>query len=357
MSPHFNCTYMALIPKVDNPEVASQFRHIALCNFGYKILTKIISNRLKLFMSDLITENQSAFVSGRQIQDNILVVHEYFHRLKMLRTGTNGELALKLDMNKAYDRVDWHFLEKVLLKMGFQLSWVRIVMDCVSSVSMALIINGSLGKRFQPSRGLHQGDPLSPFLFLFINGVLSSMINKMCDQNVLDAVRITENGPLVSHFFFADDSLFFLKASLYNCETLSDTFHLYCTTSGQSINVNKSSLYFSPNTRQEIVHLLSLVLNMKAVDDPGMYLGLPTVWGRSKVAALKYVKEKINKRIVGWNSSSLTQAGKEIMIKAVAFTVPAYPMMVFKFPNSLCNQISSSLSKFWWGNSHSSGVH
>ncbi|KAL6225596.1 hypothetical protein ACLB2K_004445 [Fragaria x ananassa] len=333
MSPHFNCTYLALIPKVDNPEVASQFRPIALCNFGYKILTKIISNRLKLFMPDLITENQSAFVSGRQIQDNILVAHKCFHRLKMLRMGTNGELVLKLDMNKAYDRVDWHFLEKVLLKMGFQLSWVRIVMDCVSSVSMASIINGSPGKRFQPSRGLRQGDPLSPFLFLFINDVLSSMINKMCDQNL----------------FFADDFLFFLKASLYNCEALSDTLHLYCTALGQSINVNKSSLYFSPNTRQEIVHLLSLVLNMKVVDDQGMYLGLPTVWGRSKVAALKYVKEKINKRIVGWNSSSLTQAGKEIMIKAVAFAVPAYPMMVFKFPNSVCNQISSLLSKFWWG--------
>ncbi|KAL6214021.1 hypothetical protein ACLB2K_013459 [Fragaria x ananassa] len=139
----------------------------------------------------------------------------------MLRSGTNGELALKLDMNKAYDRVDWHFLEKVLLKMGFQLSWVRMVMDCVSSVSMALIINGSPGKRFQPSRGLRQGDPLSPFLFLFINDVLSSMINKMCDQKLLDAVRITENGPRVSHLFFADDSLFFLKASLYNCKALS----------------------------------------------------------------------------------------------------------------------------------------
>lgn len=201
MSPHINCTYLALIPKVDNPEVASQFRPIALCNFGYKILTKIISNKLKLFMPDLITENQSAFVSGRQIQDNILVAHKCFHRLKMLRTGTEGELAL-LDMNKAYDRVDWQFLEKVLLKMGFQRNWVRIVMDCASSVSMALIINGSPGKRFQHTRGLRQGDPLSPFLFLFINDVLSSMINKMCDQNLLDAVRITENGPLVSHLFF-----------------------------------------------------------------------------------------------------------------------------------------------------------
>ncbi|KAL6142234.1 hypothetical protein ACLB2K_060517 [Fragaria x ananassa] len=311
MSPHFNCTYLALIPKVDNPEVASQFRPIALCNF-YKILTKIISNRLKLLMPYLITENQSAFVSGLQIQDNILVVHECFHRLKMLRTGTDGELALKLDMNKAYDRVDWHFLEKVLLKMGFQLSWVRIVMDCVSLVYMALIINGSLGKRFQPSLGLRQGDPLSPFMFLFINDVLSSMINKMCDQNLLDAVRIIENGPLVSHLFFADDSLFFLKASLYNCEAIFDSLHLYYTASSQSINVNKSSLYFSLNIRQEIVHFLSLVLNMKVVDDPGMYLGLPTVWGRSKMATLKYVKEKINKRIMGCNSSSLTQAGKKL---------------------------------------------
>lgn len=124
----FNNTFIALIPKVDVPQSASQFRPIALCNFSYKIITKIISTRLKRFMPMLISENQSAFVSDRQIQDNILVTHELFHRLKLLKSGDSGEFALKLDMIKAYDRVDWGFLKAVLLKMGFHHSWVQLVM-------------------------------------------------------------------------------------------------------------------------------------------------------------------------------------------------------------------------------------
>ncbi|XP_024179118.1 uncharacterized protein LOC112185138 [Rosa chinensis] len=122
----FNATYIALIPKVEVPQLATHFRPIALCNFAYKILTKIISTRLRPFMPSLISENQSAFVSGRQIQDNILVAHELFHHLKLLKAGSDGEFAIKLDMNKAYDRVDWKFLELVLLKMGFHHLWFDV---------------------------------------------------------------------------------------------------------------------------------------------------------------------------------------------------------------------------------------
>ncbi|XP_062014406.1 uncharacterized protein LOC133730919 [Rosa rugosa] len=353
----FNCTNIALIPKVDVPQLASHFRPIALCNFAYKILTKIISNRLKPFMPDLISENQSAFVTGRQIQDNILVAHEMFHHLKLLKGAQGGEFALKLDMNKAYDRVDWDFLRLVMLKMGFHPTWVQLVMSCVTTASLAIIVNGAPGKKFKPTRGLRQGDPLSPFLFLFINDVLSSMIRKICSNNLLDAIRIGVNGPLVSHLFFADDSIFFLKATPYNCEVLLDTLNSYCSASGQSVNHQKSSLFFSPNTSPDVVLHISSILGMGAVLDPGRYLGLPTIWGRSKVAALSYVKDSIEKKISGWHQSSLSHAGKETLIKSVALAVPAYPMTVFKFPVSLCNQINSSLANFWWGTSATKGIH
>lgn len=179
-----NRTHLTLIPKVKAPVNASQFRPIALCNFSYKILTKLMVNRLKPFMPSLITENQSAFVSDRQIQDNIIVAHELFHHLKLTRSGHCGAFGLKLDMNKAYDRVEWNFLEAVLRKMGFSHKWVSLVMGCVSTSTLSVLINGKAGSFFKPSRGLRQGDPLSPFLFLFVNDVLSKMIIKACHSSL-----------------------------------------------------------------------------------------------------------------------------------------------------------------------------
>ncbi|KAL6219013.1 hypothetical protein ACLB2K_012220 [Fragaria x ananassa] len=189
----FNHTFIVLIPKVEAPEHAFKFRPIALCNFAYKILMKIISNRLKPMMPNLISENQSAFVEGRQIQDNTVIAHECFHHLKLLRSKGDEELALKLDMNKAYDRVEWSFLQQVLVKMGFHSTWVPLVMSCVTTVSMAMLVNGSPGKTFKPTRRLRQGDPLSPFLFLFVNNVLSCMIRKACSENLLNAIRASWN--------------------------------------------------------------------------------------------------------------------------------------------------------------------
>lgn len=148
-----NQTHIALIPKVKNPTKAAQFRPIALCNFSYKILSKVLVNRLKHLMPVLISKTQSAFVQECQIQDNIIVAHEVFHPsfspklhyLKLRKSGTDGAFGLKLDMNKAYDRVEGSFLEKVLHKMGFSSCWTSLVMNCVSSVSYFVMLIGKAG--------------------------------------------------------------------------------------------------------------------------------------------------------------------------------------------------------------------
>lgn len=140
------------------------------------------------------------------------------------------------------------------------------------------ILNGKPGPcRFKPSLGLRQGDHVSLFLFLFVNDVLSEMMNKACHANLLSPVRIGQLQLPISHIFFADDSLFFLDATLDNCLHLSDILDTFCSASGQLINVNKSSIYFSPNTSHHVAHLLSSVLQMQVVLDPGKYLGLPTI--------------------------------------------------------------------------------
>lgn len=127
---------------------------------------------MKVILPSIISHYQNAFIPGCQIQDNILLAHESYHYLKLKREGGNHELALKLDMNKAYDRVEWDFLEAALVRFGLNHGWVRLVMECVTTVTFSIVLNGNAGEFFKPNRGLRQRDHLSPYLFLIISEVL-----------------------------------------------------------------------------------------------------------------------------------------------------------------------------------------
>ncbi|KAF7807956.1 reverse transcriptase [Senna tora] len=185
-----NKTNLVLIPKVDRPESVGHFCLISLCNFSYKILSKVITNRMKDLLPKFISQHQRAFVSGRLIQDNIVIAHEVFHYLKEKRRGGNYEYALKMDMNKAYDHFVWDFLSEVLLKLGFDWRWVQIVMGCVSSVNFSLLLSGSS-----------------------VGDVLSTMISHHVLIGELKGVKLARYGPTLSHCYFADDALFFMKAA------------------------------------------------------------------------------------------------------------------------------------------------
>jgi hypothetical protein len=211
---------MVLIPKIDDPELVTQFCPIGLCNVIYKIIFKMLAGRLKDILLEIISPMRSAFIPGRLITDNVLVAYESIHAIKNRRSGLVGTCAVNFDMHKAYDRVEWIFLENMMRKLNFTERWIGLMVACVSLVRYQVRFNSEETEIFTPTRGLRQGDPLSPYLFLLSVVGLSSLL--LYDEEVggIDRVRVCRNAPSISHLLFANDSLILMKADMNNATSL-----------------------------------------------------------------------------------------------------------------------------------------
>uniref|UniRef100_A0A2N9F204 Reverse transcriptase domain-containing protein n=1 Tax=Fagus sylvatica TaxID=28930 RepID=A0A2N9F204_FAGSY len=266
-----NHTYITLIPKIQNPEVVVDFRPISLCNVIYKIISKVLANRLKILLPKIVSESQSAFVPGRLITDNILVAFETLHHMQHQKKGRIDSMALKLDMS------------------------------------------------------------------------------------ALKGVSISRGGPKITHLFFADDSLLFCKATTADVERIQGILSQYERASGQQINRQKTTIFFSKSTPQSAQAAVQNMLGVPAIKQYERYLGLPSFIGRAKYSSFAQIKERVWSKLKGWKEKLISQAGREILIKSVAQAIPAYAMSCFRLPNRLIQEIEVLIRRFWWGQSGDKG--
>ena len=308
-----NTTFITLIPKIKHPKKVADFRPISLRNFIYNLISKVVVNRLKKFLTQAIPESQSAFLSGRLITDNILVAFETLHYLKRKTQRKLGYMALKLDMSKAYNWVEWLFLEKIMRHLGLGERMVSLIMSCLNSVSYFVLLNGQPIGNIKPSRGLRQGDPLSPYLFLMCAMGLQSLIHKVKVEGLIQGVSICRNGPRVSHLFFVDDSVLFCRAKEEEYQKILDILAIYQRGSGQKINRDKTNIFFSSNTFHDTQVWIQQFLGVLTIRQYEKYLGLPALVGCAKRQSFIYLKERVWKNSKdGRKSFYLKSGGKSL---------------------------------------------
>ena len=205
-----NSSFIALIPKIKDPQLITDFRPISLIGCVYKVIAKVLANRLSKVMNHPIDERQSAFVKGRQLLHAVLIANEV---VEEARRGKRPCLLFKADFEKSYDSVSWHFLFYMMRRMGFQEKWIGWIKECLSSASISILVNGSPTDEFKPQRGLRQGDPLAPFLFNLVAEGLTGMMREAVSKNLYHSFLVGKKKIPVNMLQFADDTIFFGELS------------------------------------------------------------------------------------------------------------------------------------------------
>ncbi|KAL0462352.1 UNVERIFIED_CONTAM: hypothetical protein Slati_0122800 [Sesamum latifolium] len=225
----FTATTISLIPKTDSPASWSEYRPISLCNVTNKICTKLMTIRLGRVLPKVLSLSQSGFVPGRLLSDNVLLAQDLIHSLEFRRADVN--VIFKLDIAKAYDRVNWEFLYHVLQQKSFPQRWINLVANAVSNCWFSVLVNGEHAEFFHSTRGLREGDPLSPALFVLAADYLSRGLDRLFAAHL--SIYYQAPGRVrVSHLAYADDMMIFNNICSQNMELLRDFLRAYQWVSG-----------------------------------------------------------------------------------------------------------------------------
>ncbi|GJX27896.1 RNA-directed DNA polymerase, eukaryota, partial [Tanacetum coccineum] len=233
-----NSSFIALIPKTPEAKMVKDFRPISLIGSLYKIIAKILANRLVVVLGDIVNEVQSAFVADRQILDGPFILNEVLQWCKLKKKHS---FILKIDFEKAYDSVRWDYLDDVLRKFGFGEKWCGWIQECLRSSWGSVLVNGSPTEEFQFFKGLKQGDPLSPFIFILVMESLHISFKRVVDAGMFNGIVLNSVMHL-SHMFYADDAVFMGQWSTKNIDTIIYVLKCFHRASGLSINLSKSKL-------------------------------------------------------------------------------------------------------------------
>lgn len=323
-----NNAFMVLIPKKANADRLTDFRAISLVHSFAKLVTKILANRLAPKLGNIIAKNQSAFIKGRRIHDNFLMVQ---HMAKTLHGQKRSSLMLKLDITKAFDSVSWPFLLEILGRFGFGDQWRTTICNLLATSTMRVMLNGEPGPPIAHRHGLRQRDPLSPMLFIMLMDVLTGLFNKVQEQGLLLPLMPRLFGHRLS--IYANDVILFTIPGAPQLHLIKTILGTFGEASGLKVNMRKSQVIpiaCSPDQVQQA----NTTLQCQITQLPCRYLGLPLA-----VRKLKIAEDRIVDKLPGWKAVLLQCSGWLILVRAVLTAIPIHVLIALDAPKWIIKTI------------------
>ncbi|WVZ83225.1 hypothetical protein U9M48_030394 [Paspalum notatum var. saurae] len=332
-----NSTHIALIPKCNNTHAPQNFRPISLCNVIYKIISKSLAERIKIHLPNYIHSSQSAFIPGRHITSNIIITQEITN-LFILKTWNQKAFLLQLDLGKAFHRIEWNFIVKALKNRGFANHFINLITSFISSPSFSILINGQPYYNFKSQRGIRQGCPLSPYLFVLAINELSCNLQQAMRNREIQGISL---GPDCSHS---------LTATQQEAQSIKEVLHNFCLPSGQTPNWNKSAIHFSKKVSQtEKKNIIRHIFPAPLLTNNSTHLGHPLLFSyKDRAAAYNFILNNFYAKISYLKANKLNHAGRLIYLRSVLASIPIYYMANILFPANFMHKIDSIMRNFWW---------
>ncbi|GKB79744.1 RNA-directed DNA polymerase, eukaryota, reverse transcriptase zinc-binding domain protein, partial [Tanacetum coccineum] len=346
-----NATIISLIPKMNTPNKVSDFRPIACCNVLYKCISKVLTNRIKKGLEKVVSSNQSAFIPGRSIQDNILLTQELLKGYN--RKNGPKRCALKIDLQKAYDTVSWSFLESILGRFGFPEKMVKWIMTCITSSAFSICVNGQAYGYFKGARGLRQGDPISPYLFTLVMEVPNLIISKNIKSDGRFMYHKGCKDLQLTHLCFADDLMIFCNGDLHSISVIKESLKEFSNYSGLHPNMNKSTIFFGGNVMEPLKGEILKAIPFSIGKLPMKYLKVPLLAKCLGISDCKQLVDKVKDRIGDWKNRFLSYAERLQLISSVLASLHTYWASVYLIPKVVVNEIDKTMKTFLW--SHGGG--
>ncbi|XP_026410380.1 uncharacterized protein LOC113305574 [Papaver somniferum] len=337
-------TVLLFLFRNNKSDAIKDHRPIGLSNFFFKIITKIIATMLGTVLNKLISEEQVAFMKGRNIHENIALASELINEINTERKHSN--VGLKMDIAQAFDTISWDFIAEVFRQYGFYDSWCTWVLNILSSSRISVMINGYPEGYFSITRGLRQGDPLSALIFVLIEDVLSRNLSKLFANRSMN-VMVSKKGVAPTHLLFADDILVFCRGNLHSLQNLKNMLVLYQHASGQCVNYAKSKFYYGGDTLSRVI-AISSYLGMKRYIFPDKYLRIQLKPGIVRHIHVRQVVEKIMDKLDGWKGKLLSFQARLVLIKSVISSYVIHCMDVYKWPCTVIKQVERDIRNFLW---------
>ena len=335
---------IALVPKSENASSPSDYRPISCSNVIYKVLSKILAGRLALALHDIVSPMQNAFLGGRHMSDNINLVQELLRQY--CRKRSSPRCLLKVDFKKAFDSVQWDFLESLLCQLGFPAHFVLLVMQCISSASYSVAVNGDIHGFFPGKSGVRQGDPLSPYIFICCMEYFSRMLSLASQQDGFSYhPKCAAQG--ITHLAFADDVLLLSRGDLSSVSCFLQQLTLFSQTSGLHINPQKSFIFFGGVGSVQKHSILSAT-GFREGQFPFTYLGVPLSPHRLLASQFTPLLQDLKSSIQGWMGRYLTYAGRLELLRSVLFGKVQFWLNIFPVPAIVLKQIISICRNFLW---------